>query len=502
MSVELAGPVRADQPGDAGVDVDGEAGQRRHVAGVPLGQRVRPDDGRRGARVTGAWPGAQLWRCSHGAKHAGPRCPASSSSGRYLTATRDQPGSLRPGHDAPDLARRYGEEVSAEPGRPPLSMRVKERAWTRLDWALAVVCALLVYGITFHGHGFYVFPLSIWVAACGGRRCWPSPWRCRSGLRRRDPIGALILALVGCSVIVAVGGEINRGPFLPLALVLFTVAAIVQADGRGRRAHRLAGTARRPRAHPQHRRPRLGPGDRHRADPDHRLDDRHQRAAAPLLHRPGARAGGHHRGDRGTAADRQGTARRRGAQHDGGRGAGRLRRVRLRHRARAGTEALGDIQHVTREALADMQRLLGVLRQDGTGQPVPTARRPAGEGQRQARPGSSSSRPPPAWPTWTGWCPPPQARASAWMLTRTGDHRDVPAGIDQSAFRIVQEALTNVVKHSGASTCRVDIGYERRRPVRGDHRSRRWARCAGGTGPWRRASRTAPATASSACGSG
>ena len=32
-------------------------------------------------------------------------------------------------------------------------------------------------------------------------------------------------------------------------------------------------------------------------------------------------------------------------------------------------------------------------------------------------------------------------------LTRTGDRRDIPAAIDQSAFRIVQEALTNVVKH-------------------------------------------------------
>jgi signal transduction histidine kinase len=46
-------------------------------------------------------------------------------------------------------------------------------------------------------------------------------------------------------------------------------------------------------------------------------------------------------------------------------------------------------------------------------------------------------------------------------LTRTGEHRDIPAAIDQSAFRIVQEALTNVVKHSGASTCKVAVGYAR-----------------------------------------
>ena len=55
--------------------------------------------------------------------------------------------------------------MSAEPGRPPQSMRFKGRAWTRVDWALAAICALLVYGTLFKGHGIYVFPLSLWLAA-------------------------------------------------------------------------------------------------------------------------------------------------------------------------------------------------------------------------------------------------------------------------------------------------------------------------------------------------
>src|SRR5215470_8774062 len=220
----LTRPVRADQPGDAGLDVEGESGQRRHVAGIPLGQRVRPDDARGGARVTGPWPGAQLWRCGHGAKHAGTRCPASSSSGRYLPAPPDQPGGLRPRHEAPDLARSYGGRVSAEPGRPPLSARFKERAWTRLDWALAAVCAVINYATMLRGEEAYVFPLGIWAAA------WVPPLVAIAvalpvGLRRRDPVGSLVLALAGCSVIVAVGGEINRGPSVPLALALYTVAA-------------------------------------------------------------------------------------------------------------------------------------------------------------------------------------------------------------------------------------------------------------------------------------
>jgi signal transduction histidine kinase len=33
-------------------------------------------------------------------------------------------------------------------------------------------------------------------------------------------------------------------------------------------------------------------------------------------------------------------------------------------------------------------------------------------------------------------------------LRVNGERRDAPAGVDLSAFRIVQEALTNVVKHA------------------------------------------------------
>jgi signal transduction histidine kinase len=44
-------------------------------------------------------------------------------------------------------------------------------------------------------------------------------------------------------------------------------------------------------------------------------------------------------------------------------------------------------------------------------------------------------------------------------VERTGSVRALPAGIDLSAFRIVQEALTNVVKHSGADCCQVRLDY-------------------------------------------
>src|SRR4029077_10119392 len=44
-------------------------------------------------------------------------------------------------------------------------------------------------------------------------------------------------------------------------------------------------------------------------------------------------------------------------------------------------------------------------------------------------------------------------------VERTGRVRALPTGLDLSAFRIVQEALTHVVKHSGADSCHVVLHY-------------------------------------------
>jgi signal transduction histidine kinase len=342
-------------------------------------------------------------------------------------------------------------------------MRFKQRAWIRVDWALAVVCALLVYGIMDRGaHAAYVVPPSLWLAGVWAQPLLSVIVALPVGLRRRDPTGALLLALVGCALIVAVGGEINRGAFLPLALVLYMVAAtrtrtvavaalaaslvllvvqglILTVTGRGSGpatgvaliliiAWMVGISAQQRRAYTTRMREQAATA----AVTEERL------RIARELHDVVAHSM--------TVVAVQ---------------AGFGEYVFDSDPAEART-ALGNIQHVTREALSDMQRLLGVLRQDGTGQPDAAA--PGGqpgEGQAAGPARQLQLAPAPGLADLERLVSTTAGAGVRVDLIRTGDRRDIPAAIDQSAFRIVQEALTNVVKHSGASTCQVIIGYER-----------------------------------------
>ncbi len=147
--------------------------------------------------------------------------------------------------------------------------------------------------------------------------------------------------------------------------------------------------------------------------------------------------------------------------------------------------ALDAIQTTSREALTEMQRLLGVLRQADPGTTVPGSPGSAGvtgsrgpdvAGQQgpgaangRHRGGADSEQPGPPLLPAPGLADLDRlvARtADAGVrvnLSRKGTRKDIPAGIDLSAYRIVQEALTNVVKHAGATTCDVTIDYA------GDH---------------------------------
>jgi signal transduction histidine kinase len=57
-----------------------------------------------------------------------------------------------------------------------------------------------------------------------------------------------------------------------------------------------------------------------------------------------------------------------------------------------------------------------------------------------------------------------RSRSSGVPTTCTvrGDARPLPAEVDQTAYRVIQEALTNVTRHAGAATASVELTYDER----------------------------------------
>lgn len=118
--------------------------------------------------------------------------------------------------------------------------------------------------------------------------------------------------------------------------------------------------------------------------------------------------------------------------------AGAARRVADRQPERA-REALGAIEGTGRTALTDLRRLLGILRDEGDAAD-PLAPQPTIS---QVRSLVAKVR----------------DAGLPVELHVEGQERSLPTGIDTSAYRIVQEALTNALKHAGQATAEVRVRY-------------------------------------------
>jgi signal transduction histidine kinase len=344
---------------------------------------------------------------------------------------------------------------------PPRRSRLGPRFWVTLDWVAATLCALIIFGLVLRGRRLYDFPYTEWQIQIWLRALLALGLSFPVAIRHRDPLLALALALAACVVTMALGGVLNNGPFLPLALVLFTVAATCT------RTIAITGLAvslwlLTAQALVMHW-IGVGPGDAIAAALVliivwmTGLVVQQRRAYSTRLREQVASAA--------VTEERLRIARE---LHDVvahsmtvvavQAGFGEYVFERDPGEARA---ALGAIQQVTREALADMQRLLGVLRQGDAGQTAAGqdgAALPGAGEHGAARDAPLQLAPAPGLADLDRLVATTAGAGVHVEVASDGDRPGIPAAIDQSAFRIVQEALTNVVKHSGAATCHVLVG--------------------------------------------
>jgi signal transduction histidine kinase len=102
------------------------------------------------------------------------------------------------------------------------------------------------------------------------------------------------------------------------------------------------------------------------------------------------------------------------------------------------------VETTGRESLNEMRRMLGVLRNGAT---------PDGENNITRAPQPSLDD----LETIIEHC---RGAGLETELTIAGEKRSLPAGLELTVYRIVQEALTNVLKHGGnAATANVEVAY-------------------------------------------
>ncbi|WP_438387845.1 sensor histidine kinase [Actinopolyspora saharensis] len=116
-------------------------------------------------------------------------------------------------------------------------------------------------------------------------------------------------------------------------------------------------------------------------------------------------------------------------------------------------ETLRELERVSRSSLEQMRQLLGALR-TGTDQDEV-------DGPASGEPERAERRPSPGLARLDELIDSVRGTGVAWRLERCGQARDLGPGIEMTAYRIVQEAVTNVLKHAGSGYARVLVKYQR-----------------------------------------
>ena len=108
---------------------------------------------------------------------------------------------------------------------------------------------------------------------------------------------------------------------------------------------------------------------------------------------------------------------------------------------------LQTVEDTARTAIGELRGLLGVLRADPAEEPVPVEE---GLGAQTSSPGLEQL------PELAA-----MARSAGLEVEHGvyGEPRPVPEGVALTVYRIVQEALTNVVKHAGAASADVRVRF-------------------------------------------
>ena len=108
----------------------------------------------------------------------------------------------------------------------------------------------------------------------------------------------------------------------------------------------------------------------------------------------------------------------------------------------AAKDDLAETSAIAREALTEMRRLLGVLRGADAG---------------------AEHAPQPGMDQLGTLVAGVRGAGLAVDLQITGAERPLPSGVELSAYRIIQEALSNTLRHAPGASATVEVGYERDR---------------------------------------